>query len=251
MQFNLWTFLFEIVNFAVLAYVLHRLLYRPLRDAIDKRREANARAQAEAEQAHADAVALQKKLEAQLTEMDAQRQKAIEEARELGETERRKLLAEGEKTLERRKQELTQAMEREREEALRALQAEVKTSAVQLAERLLREASGTRLSRQLAVHLVETLKQLPESQRAQLRREWTSSDGAVVETAEPMDESLRGEISDAVAAVVGQKVSLAVQDAPTLVAGVRLRIGGHVWDASLAGQLETPPSDASGVQPYG
>lgn len=31
MAFNIWTFLFEIVNFVVLACILHRLLYRPLR----------------------------------------------------------------------------------------------------------------------------------------------------------------------------------------------------------------------------
>jgi F-type H+-transporting ATPase subunit b len=250
MQFNWWTFLFEIVNFAVLAYILHRLLYRPLRDAIDKRRQANALAQANAEKAHADAVAMQKQLQVQLTEMEGQRQKAIEEARELGEIERRKLLAEGEKTLKRRQQELRQAIEREHEEASRSLRAELRTSAVELAERLLREASGAALSRQLATHLVETLKQLPESQRAQMRRDWASADGAVIETAEPIDDSLLGQFTDAISAVVGQKVSLDVQHAPALVAGVRLRIGGHVWDASLAGQLEAPPSEAPGVKPY-
>ena len=127
MQFNLSTFLLEIVNFVVLAYVLHRLLYRPLRDAIDERRQANERARAEAEQAQADAVALQKKLQAQLIEMEGQRQMAIQEARELGETERRKLVAEGEKVVQRRQQELRQAMDREREEMLRSLREEVRS----------------------------------------------------------------------------------------------------------------------------
>jgi len=27
-----------------------------------------------------------------------------------------------------------------------------------------------------------------------------------------------------------------------LLGGVRLRLGGHIWDASLAGQLATPAS---------
>ena len=121
---------------------------------------------------------------------------------------------------------------------------------MELAERLVGEATGAAFSRQLAIHLVETLKQLPESQQAQVRRDWTSDDGAVIETAEPMDEKVLCEITDAISALVGRKVSLAVQNAPALVAGVRLRLGGHVWDASLAGQLEAPPSEASGVQPH-
>ena len=55
MIFNVWTFLFEVVNFLVLVYVLHRLLYRPLREAIDRRREANAKAQADARKARQEA----------------------------------------------------------------------------------------------------------------------------------------------------------------------------------------------------
>ena len=35
MTFNGWTFLFQVLNFVVLAYALHRLLYRPLREAIE------------------------------------------------------------------------------------------------------------------------------------------------------------------------------------------------------------------------
>ena len=244
MQFNPWTFLFEIVNFVVLAYVLHRLLYRPLRNAIDQRRRANASIQAQAEVALADADAKQKKLQAQLADMEAQKHKAIEEARALGEAERKKLLAEGDRDLQRRQQELGQAMEQQREEALRSLQAEVRSSAVKLAERLLREASGAALGRQLATHLVETLQQLPESQRAQVRRDWAMADGAVIETAEPIDEKMLREISDATSDVVGRRVSLAVHDAPALLSGVRLRIGGHIWDASLAGQLQEPSTEA-------
>jgi len=251
MQFNLWTFLIEIVNFAVLAYILHRLLYRPLRDAIDKRRDANARAQADAEQARTDALAMRQELEAKLTELEAQRQQTIEEARQRGEAERRKLLADAEQVMQRRQQELLQALERQRDEARRSLGLELRASAVELAERLLREAAGVALSQQLATHLLETLQHLSDSQREQLRRDTVSSDGAVVETAEPLDERLLGKIKHAVAAAVGRHVSVSVRDAPKLVAGVRLRIGGHVWDASVAGQLETPPSEAaSGVEPH-
>ncbi len=45
MSFNLGTFLFQTVNFIVLVYILHRLLYRPLHEAIDRRAAEIARAQ--------------------------------------------------------------------------------------------------------------------------------------------------------------------------------------------------------------
>ncbi len=65
MTFNVWTFLFEIVNFVVLAYILHRILYRPLRAAIDQRRAVLAKTQSDAEAARAQAVAMQEQLQTQ------------------------------------------------------------------------------------------------------------------------------------------------------------------------------------------
>jgi F-type H+-transporting ATPase subunit b len=238
MTFNLWTFLFEIVNFVVLAYFLHRLLYRPLRRAIDERREANARAQAEAEQAHADAGAMQKKLQAQLVDMENQRQDALKKTRELAEAEQQELLAAGEKAAQLRQEEIRLALKRERDDAFRSLRAEVNASAIELAERLFREATGSTLQRRFTGHVVEALAQLSESQRSQVRTDWNNKDGAVVETAAPIDTVSLQEINEAVDGVMGQAMELAVEIKPTLLVGVRLRIGGHVWDGSLAGQLD-------------
>ena len=66
----------------------------------------------------------------------------------------------------------------------------------------------------------------------------TAQDGAVLETAGELDGRPLQAGHRAVAALLGQPVTLAVQAKPALVAGARLRLGGHVWDASLAGQLD-------------
>lgn len=239
MTFNVWTFLFEIVNFVVLAYILHRLLYRPLRAAIDQRRAMLAQTQSDAEAARAQAVAMQEQLQTQLAGMEQERQEAIQQARAVGESERQKLISEAERAIERRQAEVRASIERQREDALRSLRAEVSSSAAELAERLLREAAGTTLQQQLAGHLVEALTRLPDEERSRVRRDWKAADGAVVELAAPLDPGSMQKLNDAVASVVGQQVKLDVETKPALLAGARLRIGGNVWDASLAGQLET------------
>ena len=245
MTFNVWTFVFEIVNFVVLAYILRRLLYRPLRAAIDKRREAIAQAQAEAEKARAAAVAMQQQLQTQLGDMEKERQEAIQQTRELAEAERQKLIAEGEKTLTRRQEEARLAIERQRDEALRSLRSELNSAAAELAERLLQEATGSTLQQQLVKRLIEALSQVPENQRIQVRDDWSNADGAMVETATTLDANSLQQINQAVYALVGQPVNLAVQTKPNLLAGARVRIGGHVWDASLAGQFEGLRFDGS------
>ena len=143
MSFNIWTFLFEIVNFVVLAYVLHRLLYRPLRAAIDHRRAAILETQDEAEKARVDAVAMQKQVQSQLADMEKERHEAIQKTRELAGAERQKLIAEGQKIIERRQEEARVVIERQRADALRSLQAKLNSSAAELAERLLRESVGS------------------------------------------------------------------------------------------------------------
>jgi F-type H+-transporting ATPase subunit b len=81
MTLNWWTFLLQALNFVVLAYVLHRLLYKPLRQAVEQRREATERARTEAEKARKDAEALQQQLEEQLAQAQRQRQEAVHQAR--------------------------------------------------------------------------------------------------------------------------------------------------------------------------
>jgi F-type H+-transporting ATPase subunit b len=238
MTFNPWTFLFEALNFVVLVFILHRLLYRPLREAIERRREAAERAQHEAEQARQEAAALQQRLAAQMTELEQQRQDALRKAREEAEGERRKLLEETEKALQHRREEAQRALERGREEALRALRVEVSGWAIDLAGRLLSESADRTLHGQLALHLIEVLHDLPEKEREQLRTYWQPDDAAVLETAGELEEAVLQQVGEGLSAVLGWPVTLTTHREPALRGGVRLRLGGHVWDASLAGQLE-------------
>lgn len=242
MTFNWWTFLFEALNFVVLAYVLHRLLYRPLREAIDKRREANARAQAEAETARQEAESLQKRLREQLAGAEQQGQELIRKAHEQAEVERQKLLAEAERAAQRRREEARQGLEQEREEALKSLRQEVIAQAIELTQRLLGEASECTLHQQLALRLVQTLEQLPDSERENLRASWQSGDDSMLECAQALDARTLELLAKAVSGIVGQTVSLTVQNRPELLGGVRLQLAGHVWDGSLAGQVIVPGS---------
>jgi len=249
-MFNPWTFLFQVLNFAVLAYVLHRLLYRPLHDAIDQRRTRSAQAQTEAEKARHDALELQQRLQAQVAEQERERQELHRQAREQAESDRRKLLAEAEQAVQRRQEETRQALGREREEMLQAIRKELVAQAVELARRLLSEACDTTLQRQLTLRLVEDLQRTPEEERSRLRSHWQPEDGAVLETAAELDGATLGQLTAAVEAVLGRPVPLAVQLQPALFGGVRLRVGGHLWNASLAGQLNGDyEAHRSGAQP--
>jgi F-type H+-transporting ATPase subunit b len=246
MVFNVWTFVFQVVNFLVLVAILRWLLYRPLREAIDRRREANAKAQADAAAARGEAAALQATLDQQLAEVDRKRAEVMREARERAEAERQALMAETEAASRRRREELEQQLAREREEALRSLRAELVHSAVEMASRLLSEASDSTLQHRLAGRLVDELRRIPDEVRLRLRGEWDDGEAAVVETAADLNGEVLRNLCGAIESLAGRPLSVSVQTCPALLGGVRLRIGGHVWDASMAGRLEELETVAAG-----
>jgi F-type H+-transporting ATPase subunit b len=238
MTFSWWTFLFEVLNFVVLAYVLHRLLYAPLRAGIEQRQREAGRAREEAEKARQAAAELQHSLEERAAELERDREAVLRQAREQAEAERRRLLDEAEQARKRRQEEARQALDQERDEALRALRKEVVGLAVDVAGRLLREATDSSLHRQLVLRLAEALAALPEAERDRLRRGWQPDDGAVLEAAADVDGPTLDRVRESVAAALGRPAALEVRGEPSLLGGARLRLGGWVWDATLSGQLD-------------
>jgi F-type H+-transporting ATPase subunit b len=238
MTFNPWTFLFEVINFVALAYVLHRLLYRPLHEAIDRRREEVRRKQAEAEKAREEADAIKQRLEGKLAELELRRQETISQARAQAEVERKNILDAAERAVERRQEEFRLALERDRDEMLQKLSGEIVTHALNLAERLLQQSANSTLQTQLEKHLVETLDAIPPDQRDRLRRDWQAEDRAWLERAAEPDVDTLKPLAEVVTRVAGKVLTLDVRNNPALISGARLRIGGHLWDASIAGQLE-------------
>lgn len=249
MNFNPWTFLFEVLNFVVLAAVLYRLLYRPLHEAIDRRREDAARAQAEADKAREQAMTLQQRLQAQLAEVEQQREAALRESRERAEAERKKMFAEAEVEIQRRREQERQALKRECEEAWQKLRGEMTSLAVAVAQRLLRESCDRTLNDQLALHLIEELRQLPADKRQTVGDQWQPEDGAILEMAGELDDATVRQIEETAGKLVGQPLTLTTANVPALLGGVRLRLGGHIWDASLAAQLEVsePKSEEESI----
>jgi F-type H+-transporting ATPase subunit b len=242
MTFSPWTFVLEVINFVVLAYVLYRLLYRPLHAAIDRRRAAVQQEQAQAEKARAEAETIKQQLQDKLAEMDQQRQQIISDSRQQAEAERKKILDEGEQAIDRRREQVERSLAREREEMLKGLSGELVTHAVNLAERLLQQSADSTLQAQLEKHLIEVLNKTQQDQREELRREWQTEDQAWLETAANLNDETLDRMRSAVAAIAGKTLTINAQKNSKLIGGVRLRIGGHVWDASIARQLEATPS---------
>jgi F-type H+-transporting ATPase subunit b len=238
MNIHLWTFLFQILNFVVVAFVLHWLLYRPLHEAIDRRRQAALDAQTKAEQALRDAESLQARLVVERDDAERQREELVRDAHRQAEAEGQRLLDDARRRARLQCDEVRQQLAHEREEALAAVRQEIVELAVDLAQRFLTQSTDRTLHQQLISRLLASLESVSSDERRQLLIGWTAGDPAVIETAEDLDRESIDRITSAVATLVGQQIELEIKAKPGLISGACLRLGGHVWDASLSGPLD-------------
>ncbi|MGA8050640.1 MAG: F0F1 ATP synthase subunit B, partial [Burkholderiales bacterium] len=75
MQIDTTSFILQLVNFAVLVWILHRFLYRPVLAAIDRRRAAIDKSMSDAKSVREEADRLRSQFEGRLADWERERVK--------------------------------------------------------------------------------------------------------------------------------------------------------------------------------
>jgi len=238
MQLDLTSFVLELINFAVLVWILHRFLYKPVLAAIDRRRAAVEQSLAQARTARDEAAALKSQVEQRLAswereraeakgklaaELAAQRDKALAETARAAEQERARLAA-----LQAR-----QELERRSADERRALE-----QAAGFAARLLERVSGPELDARLIELLAADLGALPREGLEQLAKAARAAGGSVaVQSAHPLSQAARTRLEQALSESLGVECRAQYAVDQTLVGGVRVALGSWLLQADLADEL--------------
>lgn len=239
MSIDWTTFAFEIANFLVLVWLLHRFFYRPVLGAIDKRRLAIEQSLREAKAAQDEAAQLEQRYQAQIDQWEKEHREARERLHEELEEERNRQLRALEHDLDQAR-ERSRALERQWEDT-RTRRADQQAAA--LAQRfvtvLLERVAGPELEGRLLALCLEDLRALPAGRREALRHalEETRGDAGVdsaFELAPAQQESLTG----ALAELAGRKVTCRFDTVPDLLAGVRISAGAWTLSANLREELK-------------
>jgi F-type H+-transporting ATPase subunit b len=231
------TLLFETINFLVLMAILWRVLYRPLRKAIEARRARVAEELAQAEAAREDAERRQAAWKAREAELATLREETRRSALEEAERERVRLLERAREDAQAERARVAQLLETEREAAARWLESTVWKRGTDLAGRMLLALAPADIDRLLGERLTELLATRPEALE-RVQQEW--GEGAVeveLAGARRPDGPWLASLEAALAEALGRKPRVALVEDESLVAGFVLRLGDVVFDASVAGEL--------------
>jgi F-type H+-transporting ATPase subunit b len=230
------TLLLQLVNFLVLAWLLQRLLFRPVRRVIEERRRVTEAALAEANAEQAKAKAAEAELATRLAALEGERQAVRRQLHDELEAERRAALEAAQNEAAKLVEAAQARLADERQETLTALKVETVELAVALARTILARVDPAPLTESLLATAAAHLDQLPAADMERLRGD-LADPGLLVVTPQPMPASAAATWRDRLVRRLGETTRVAFAAEPELLAGVELRLPHARLSFSLADLL--------------
>ncbi|MCX7066710.1 MAG: F0F1 ATP synthase subunit delta [Methylococcales bacterium] len=235
MQFDPTTFIFEIINFLILIWILQRLFYKPLLEVIAKRKQF-------IDQTLADAKAIQAQADEQRS-LYENRQKAWEQEKQAAqnalnvqlELERAAAMKQTLIDLEAERQKHTVTQAHKQHELEQQIEKQALINAAKFASLLLKHTASPELEARLFELLLSRTTTLPAACLQTLEEQ---ADIAIkVSSAYPLTTEQREQLQQQLSAQLSQPIRFDYQQAPELIAGVRIDIGAWVLNANLQHEL--------------
>jgi F-type H+-transporting ATPase subunit b len=237
LQIDLVSILLQIVNFVVLMYLLSRFLYKPLRAMLAARAKKVEGLMDNAAKLEAESYELKLRLEKQISEVDQERmireaeEKARKQAEEILHTAQEK--AEGLLARARREAEL------ERLEALKANYERTLDTILDLSSGALRSVTVRQTHDNLVSSFAAYISQRPPEEVSEYRHALVGRETPLlVSTPVPLTGEQKRMLQDALSSLADRHIELQVQQDPSLIAGLRVRLGDRIVDNSLRQQLD-------------
>lgn len=240
MQFDLTTFILEIINFLVLLWILQRLLYRPVLNLLDARVQRIKAETEQARQLHNEAESFRNEYQTKLTDSERQladSRRQVDE--ELAETRRKAFqqlnstLADEEAKLRARTEALTQSRTAE-------LVKEAATIAYGQAATMLQRLASVQLTESIVQMVIDDLAQLESDESEVLAKAAANlPTGSQIEVvcAHALSGDCQKMLTQALSTASGQILAIVCKEDSALIAGIRIILGECQLDANLADEL--------------
>lgn len=239
MQFDFTSFVLEILNFLVLVWILKRLLYRPVLNMLDTRRQKIADESVQAELLRNEAEALRRQYETHLLEWEKERetylQKLDEEltlTRTAALENLKQFLADEEARLRAHNQSLAASQEL-------VMRRKAADAAYAQAAAILLRLASPQLTHTIVTTFLEDLASLPETDLSLLRQAANLPIGTEVEliSAHILDETDQAALSAGLSNAAGHGLPFCFKQDTNLIAGLRVLVGECQLHANLADEL--------------
>lgn len=238
MLIDWFTIAAQVLNFLILVWLMKRLLYKPILQAIDAREQRIARELADADTKKAEAQKESEAFERKNQEFDRQREALLSQATEEAKVERQRLLDEARQTAEVLHAKRQDAMEREQQNLHEEITRRTRTEVFAIARKTLTDLAGASLEECISAVFRRRLGELDDEAKEGFARILkTSSDPMLVRSAFELPAEQRAAIQQALNEAFAAEIPLRFETAPDLISGIELTANGRKVAWSIADYL--------------
>ncbi|PCI42998.1 MAG: hypothetical protein COB49_12920 [Alphaproteobacteria bacterium] len=238
MQIDLTTFILELINFAVLVWILNHFLYKPVQGIMARRRAKIEKMVQEAEAQKAEAGLLRDQYESRVRNWE--REQATAHAaltKELAVT-RENGLDDVRQAVEKEKQRLEVAEAKKQADRQREIERRALTQAVAFAGKFLQRLADPELDIKLAEVLIQDIETWPAEKIETLAKAVAEREGEItVTSARALTPSVQKSLEKKLSVKLGQKCKMNFSVDDTLITGLRLTVGPWVLQANAKDEL--------------
>ncbi len=235
MKFDIWTFLFQVINFVVLLFILKRLLYRPVREILQKRRDLVRETMEKAEQMRKEALELKERHLQEMERLGGLRERMTEEMKAEVLEEKKRLVAAAEEEAAMRIEKATALFDLEKTR----FRDEMKRNAVEsvriFSTNLLRDVADEELHKGIWRRLLVKLEVILRDMADRGLKEETVTVELI--SAYPVPDEELEALRNIMERGLSRSVAISSVIDATLIAGVKIRVSDMVYDSSLSGQV--------------
>ncbi|MDG6778808.1 F0F1 ATP synthase subunit delta [Thiomicrorhabdus sp. zzn3] len=238
MEFSLSTFILEVINFLVLMWILKHFLYRPVLNALEKRRASIAEKIKRADNKMAEAEALQAQYHQRLQKWDAEKQQLQQTLQqELQETRKAQMTKLQNELAEKREKNQVN-LQQELDQTLKQYQSQAHHQGAQFASKILHKVAGPEVEQHLLSLLLEQFTQLDEDKKNRLKKACQEASQHIeISSAYPLPDQQRQRLTDALTELCEDPVTLSFDEDKALLAGLRIHIGAWSLRLNLRDEL--------------
>lgn len=228
MNIDWFTFAAQIINFLVLVALLRWLLYGPIVRAMEKREEKIADRLEEADRKRKEAEQSKNEYQQKSDQLNEEREQLINEAKQKADERQKQLIREAKESVEAKRQEWNDALQRERDDLLAEIRREAAHVGLRAARQTLAQLADAELEQQMCDAFAERIEQLDDERRQDIAERLNNGDTKVVVSSQ---FELPDDHKDRLRRAIHEKFTfdgdIAFDKSRDLMCGLELEVGGY------------------------
>jgi len=232
---NLGFFIFQILNFTVVAILLYAWAYKPIVKMLEERKNKVAQGLEDARVAAEARENAEEEAKSVLVDAQAKANEIVRDATQRADEVGNEVKAEAEKEAVQIHEGALAEAKVERDRMLADMRGQIASLAIAASQKLIGESLDEKRQHALIDEFFSGVK---DGKVLVLEGESLSGASAEITSAVPLNDAEQGTIKKDVLVKVGEQATVTFRVDPSILGGLVLRIGDKVLDSSVAGQLE-------------